>query len=149
MKDMRLAVIVLGIRVKQESDGMIFTYSISLRERKSYNGKSRRIKRTHAWQLLSNGVIALDYIRSKEKLVDPLTKGLPKKQVVFISRGMGLKPTQWVITWWKPNLATLEIPWLGSIGKLVEEHSRSFIHFSFLWNNNVYPLINKSWIIYF
>ena len=48
MKDMRLAVIVLGIRVKQESDGMIFTYSISLRERKSYNGKSRRIKRTHA-----------------------------------------------------------------------------------------------------
>lgn len=63
---------------------------------KIYNGKSRHIRRRHASirQLLSNGVIALDYIRSKENLADPLTKGLPKEQVVFTSRGMGLKPTQ-------------------------------------------------------
>ena len=39
-------------------------------------------------------VIALDDIRSKENLADALTKGLPKEQVVFTSRGMGLKPTQ-------------------------------------------------------
>ena len=30
MKDMGLAVIILEIRVKQESDGTLFTYSISL-----------------------------------------------------------------------------------------------------------------------
>jgi len=39
-------------------------------------------------------VIALDYIRSKDNLADPLTKGLPKEQVVFTLRGMGLKPTK-------------------------------------------------------
>jgi len=63
---------------------------------KKFNGKSRHIRGRHASirQLLSNGVIALDYIRSKDNLADPLTKGLPKELVVFTSRGMGLKPTK-------------------------------------------------------
>ena len=41
MKDMRLIAIILRIRVKQESDGTLFTYSVSLWEK--CNGKSRRI----------------------------------------------------------------------------------------------------------
>ena len=58
-----------------------------------YNGKSRHIRRRHNTikQLLSSGVISIQYIKSKENLADPLTKGLPREQVKFTSRGMGLK----------------------------------------------------------
>ena len=43
-------------------------------------------------QLLSNGIMTIEYIRSKENIVDPLTKGLTREQVSKSSRGMGLKP---------------------------------------------------------
>ena len=58
-----------------------------------YNGKSRHIRRRHNTikQLLSSGVISIQYIKSKANLADPLTKGLPREQVKFTSRGMGLK----------------------------------------------------------
>ena len=58
-----------------------------------YNGKSRHIRRRHNTikQLLSSGVISIQYIKSKANLADPLTKGLPIEQVKFTSRGMGLK----------------------------------------------------------
>ena len=59
-----------------------------------YNGKSRHIRRRHKTirQLLSNGVITIDYIRSKDNLADPLTKGLPREKVQTLSKGMGLRP---------------------------------------------------------
>ena len=59
-----------------------------------YNGKSRHIRRRHNTikQLLSNGVISIDYVKSKDNIADPLTKGLPREQVYKSSRGMGLKP---------------------------------------------------------
>ena len=59
-----------------------------------YNGKSRHIRRRHntVRQLLSNGVMTIEYIRSKENIADPLTKGLTREQVSKSSRGMGLKP---------------------------------------------------------
>ena len=58
-----------------------------------YNGKSRHIRRRHNTikRLLSSGVISIQYIKSKANLADPLTKGLPREQVKFTSRGMGLK----------------------------------------------------------
>ena len=58
-----------------------------------YNGKSRHIHRRHNTirQLLSNGIISIDYIKSKDNLADPLTKGLTREQVNCTSRGMGLK----------------------------------------------------------
>ncbi|BFG40858.1 hypothetical protein CerSpe_271320 [Prunus speciosa] len=61
-----------------------------------YNGKSRHIRRRHNTikQLLSNGIISIDYIRSKQNLADPLTKGLSREQIKLTSRGMGLKPIQ-------------------------------------------------------
>ena len=59
-----------------------------------YNGKSRHIRRRHntVRQLLSNGIMTIEYIRSKENIADPLTKGLTIEQVSKSSRGMGLKP---------------------------------------------------------
>ena len=59
-----------------------------------YNGKSRHIRRRHntVRQLSSNGIISIDYIKSKENIADPLTKGLTKEQVYSSSKGMGLKP---------------------------------------------------------
>ena len=60
----------------------------------NYNGKSRHIRRRHNTirQLLSNGIISIDYVRSKDNIADPLTKGLTREQVESSSKGMGLKP---------------------------------------------------------
>ena len=59
-----------------------------------YNGKSRHIRRRHntVRQLLSNGIISIDFIKSKENITDSLTKGLSREQVNCSSRGIGLKP---------------------------------------------------------
>ena len=59
-----------------------------------YDGKSWYIRWQHNTirQLLSNGVISIDSIKSKDNLADPLTKGLPRDQVNYLSRGMELKP---------------------------------------------------------
>ena len=61
-----------------------------------YNGKSRHIRRRHNTlkKMLSNGIISIDYVKSKENIVDPLTKGVPREQILFTSREMGLKPIQ-------------------------------------------------------
>ena len=61
---------------------------------KLYNGKSRHIRRRHKTvrQLLSNGVISIDYVKSNDNIADPLTKGLPKEKANILSMGMGLRP---------------------------------------------------------
>ncbi|KAK4350076.1 hypothetical protein RND71_029389 [Anisodus tanguticus] len=58
-----------------------------------YNGKSRHIRRRHKTvrQLITTGIIFIDYIKSKDNIADPLTKGLPKDQMFCMSKGMGLK----------------------------------------------------------
>ncbi|GJS31234.1 hypothetical protein Tco_0491854 [Tanacetum coccineum] len=52
------------------------------------NGKSRHIRRRHNTikDLLRNGIISIDYVKSKENIADPLTKGLCREQVIFTSR---------------------------------------------------------------
>ncbi|GKE51842.1 hypothetical protein Tco_1486998 [Tanacetum coccineum] len=59
-----------------------------------YNGKSRHIRRRHNTirQLLSTSVITIDYVKSKDNIADPLTKGLSRELVNMSSKGMGLKP---------------------------------------------------------
>ena len=59
-----------------------------------YNGKSRCTHRKHNTirQLLSTGVISLDYVKSKDNIADLLTKGLNRELVDKSSRGMRLKP---------------------------------------------------------
>ena len=60
-----------------------------------YSGKSRHIRRRHhtVKQLISSGVISLDYVRSADNLADPLTKGLNRDQFCKLREGMGLKST--------------------------------------------------------
>ena len=57
-----------------------------------YNGKSRPIRRKHntVRSYLSNGIINIEYVKSCDNLVDPLTR----ERVWNTSRGMGLKPIQ-------------------------------------------------------
>ena len=59
-----------------------------------YNGKSRHIHRRHNTikLLLSTDVISLDYVKSKDSIADPLTKGLNREFVEKSSNGMRLKP---------------------------------------------------------
>ncbi|GKD25779.1 hypothetical protein Tco_1231993 [Tanacetum coccineum] len=63
---------------------------------KVYNGKSRHISLRHAYikELISNGMITIEYIRSCKNLADPFTKGLPKDIVFGTTREMGLKPIE-------------------------------------------------------
>ena len=55
-----------------------------------YNGKSRHIYRRHdiVRQLLFSGIITIDYVKSKDNIADPLTKGLTREMVAKTSRGM-------------------------------------------------------------
>ncbi|KAF3652463.1 putative 17.9 kDa class I heat shock protein-like [Capsicum annuum] len=59
-----------------------------------YNGKSRHIRRRHntVIELLSSGIITIDYVKSKDNVSDPLTKGLSREGVERTSKGMGLRP---------------------------------------------------------
>ena len=59
-----------------------------------YNGKSRHIRRRHNTirKLISTGIISIDYVRSKDNIADPLTKGLNRDLVEKSSKGMRLKP---------------------------------------------------------
>ena len=53
-----------------------------------YNGKSRHIRQRHnsVSQLLSSGIITIDYVKSKDNVSDPLTKGLTREGVEKSSR---------------------------------------------------------------
>ena len=59
-----------------------------------YNDKSRQIRRRHNFvrQLLSSGIITIDYVNSKDNVSDPLTKVLTKEGVEKSLTGMRLWP---------------------------------------------------------
>ena len=59
-----------------------------------YKGQSRHIRRRNSSirELISTGIITIDYIPSKDNFADPLTKGLSREMVDKSLRGMGLKP---------------------------------------------------------
>jgi hypothetical protein len=58
-----------------------------------YNGKFKHIHHRHntVKHLLSNEIIFIDYIKSKENITDPLTKCLSRELVYSLSKGMSLK----------------------------------------------------------
>ena len=68
--------------------------AIACVKNKIYNGKSRHIRWRHniMRQLIDNGVMSLDFVRSERNLVDPLTKPLARTLVSETSRGIGLIP---------------------------------------------------------
>ena len=53
-----------------------------------YNGKCRHRRRRHniIRQLIFSGVISIDYVRSKDNIANPLTKGLNRELVEKSSR---------------------------------------------------------------
>ena len=58
-----------------------------------YNGKSLHIRGRHntVRQLISSGIITIDYVKSSDNVSDPLTKGLVREAVERSSKGMGLR----------------------------------------------------------
>ncbi|PHU25293.1 hypothetical protein BC332_03625 [Capsicum chinense] len=68
--------------------------AIGMAERMMYNGKSRHIRRRHntARELLSSEIITVDYVKSKDNVSNPLTKGLSRERVEWTSKKMGLRP---------------------------------------------------------
>ena len=75
-----------------------------------YNGKSRHIRRRQNFvrQLLSSGIITIDYVKSKDNVSDPLTKVLNREGVERSSTGMGLWQRQVIVELTLPR--RLEIP---------------------------------------
>lgn len=69
------------------------------------NEKKRHIRIRHnsIKQLLSHGIVALDFMRFEKNIADPFTKGLVHRLVVESSRGMRLKPIN-LSSQWIPNL---------------------------------------------
>jgi len=61
---------------------------------KNFNEKRRHLRVRHKSikNLISHGVISLDFVISENNIVDPLTKGLTRQQVLESSRGMRLEP---------------------------------------------------------
>ena len=84
-----------------------------------YNGKSRHIRRRHntVRQLLSNGIISIEYVKSKDNIADPLTKGLARELVENSSRGMRLKLVKSELPHRQPNLVDWRFQDLGSMGQ--------------------------------
>ena len=61
---------------------------------KTFNEKRRHIRLRHKSirNLISHGVLSLDFVRLENNIADPLTKGLTCQQLLELSRGRRLKP---------------------------------------------------------
>ena len=66
--------------------------TITKAKNKLYDGKSGQLRLKHkiVKQLLNDGIISLDYVRSELNISDPFTKPLGRKLVENTSRRMGL-----------------------------------------------------------
>ncbi|GJW09012.1 zinc finger, CCHC-type containing protein [Tanacetum coccineum] len=58
-----------------------------------YNGKSRHLGVRHIMirELITNGVVSIEFVRSQQNLVDHMTKGLARDLVIKSAKGMGIK----------------------------------------------------------
>ena len=70
-----------------------------------YNGKSRHIRhrQNSIRQLLSNGGGSIDYVKSKDNIADPLTKGLNRVLVETSSKGFLLRPLEVTVMETQPS----------------------------------------------
>ncbi|KAF3661813.1 hypothetical protein T459_16427 [Capsicum annuum] len=59
-----------------------------------YNGKPHHMRWRYniVRELLSSGIIIVDYVKSKDNVSDPLTKGLSREGVERTSKGISLRP---------------------------------------------------------
>lgn len=67
--------------------------AISVAKNNVYNGKRKHIRLKHVIvrEILGDGVISLDFIRSEKNLTDPFTKALNKRLMEEISASIGMK----------------------------------------------------------
>ena len=67
--------------------------AVSREQNLVYNDKSKHICRGYniVRQLHSNGVISIDFVKSKDNLADPFTKDLSGERISCALKGMGLK----------------------------------------------------------
>nr|GEX79390.1 zinc finger, CCHC-type [Tanacetum cinerariifolium] len=58
-----------------------------------YNGESRHLGVRYSMirELITNGMVSIEFVRSQQNLVDHLTKGLARDLVINSTEGMGLK----------------------------------------------------------
>ncbi|GJZ53283.1 hypothetical protein Tco_0608168, partial [Tanacetum coccineum] len=58
-----------------------------------YNGKSRHLDVRHSMirELITNGVVSIEFVRSQQNLANHLTNGLARDLVIKSAEGMGLK----------------------------------------------------------
>lgn len=58
-----------------------------------YNGKSRHLGIRHSFvrEVITFGVITVEFVRSQQNLVDHLTKGLARDLIIKSVMGMGMK----------------------------------------------------------
>ncbi|KAL0342906.1 UNVERIFIED_CONTAM: Retrovirus-related Pol polyprotein from transposon TNT 1-94, partial [Sesamum angustifolium] len=68
--------------------------AIGIAKNYAYNGKRRHIRIRHGAvkELLKNGIISLEYVRSERNLADLPTERLTRRIILEISRAMGLNP---------------------------------------------------------
>ncbi|GJS70116.1 zinc finger, CCHC-type containing protein [Tanacetum coccineum] len=69
---------------------------------KMYNRKSRHLCVRHSMirELVTNGVVSIEFARSQQKLADQLTKGLTRDLVIKSAEGMGLKIVRNLVQLW-------------------------------------------------
>jgi len=70
------------------------TATIAKIKNRYYSGKRRQIRRKHNTirECISNGAVGVDFVRTNENLVDPLTKGINREKVQETRSRMGLMP---------------------------------------------------------
>ncbi|GJQ89616.1 hypothetical protein Tco_0000755 [Tanacetum coccineum] len=63
-----------------------------------YNGKSRHLGVRHSMirELVTNGVVSIEFVRSQQNLADHLTKGLARDLVIKSVEGMGLNELKYM-----------------------------------------------------
>ncbi|PHU02705.1 hypothetical protein BC332_27956 [Capsicum chinense] len=74
--------------------GKVVTLNNVLSGSMVYDDKSHHIRQRHniVRELLSSGIITVDYVKSKDNVLYPLTKGLSREGVERTSMGIGLRP---------------------------------------------------------
>ncbi|GJW85308.1 hypothetical protein Tco_0158453 [Tanacetum coccineum] len=92
-----------------------------------YNGKSRHLGIRHSMvrELITNGVIYMDFVRSQQNLADHFTKGLARDLVHKSAIGMGLKSIK-ISNDETPNSLPVNVGSRIQCGKLIFSDWRTF-----------------------
>ncbi|GKF68973.1 hypothetical protein Tco_0198652 [Tanacetum coccineum] len=81
------------IRLPVAGSGSCCVATLSKAYSQMYNGKSRHLGVRHSMicELITNGVVSIEFVRSQQNLADHLMKGLARDLVIKSAEGMGLK----------------------------------------------------------